>query len=55
MSDYVKVALILGLVVVSIVGLRLYFSPFQQCVRSLDDNVQAEIHCAKAIGGYKSQ
>ena len=53
MSDYVKVALILGLVVVTIVGLRIYFSPFQQCVRSLADsnNVRAGFICAKAIGG----
>lgn len=47
MSDPVKVALIIGAVILVATSLYIHFSPFQTCVRA----GEGEFRCALALGG----
>lgn len=51
MNDKTKVAWIVGGAIIVAIGLYVYFSPYQTCVRSLAGrNVNAGYACATALG-----
>lgn len=50
MSDNVKVALILAVTALIVLGIWLYFSPYYSCLRA----DFSELQCARAAGGASS-
>ena len=55
MNDKVKIALILAVALVVAVGLYMYMSPYNTCVRGLKsggaEDHQAHFQCARQLGG----
>jgi hypothetical protein len=55
MNDRVKIAAIIAVAIVCSVGLYIYFSPYNSCVRGLKDggaeDYQAHFQCARQLGG----
>jgi hypothetical protein len=54
MNDKIKIALIAAVTLISAVGLNIYFSPYNTCVRGLksggNSEIEANWQCAMKLG-----
>lgn len=46
MNDTIRAALTVGAAIVVAMGMYIYFSPYQSCVRSISDLPNAAYYCA---------
>lgn len=53
MDGPVKSALIVGAAIVFAVLLYIYFSPYQSCMRNVQNSSDPAVTCAALLGGYK--
>lgn len=53
MSEHIKITLIIAVTAIIIVALRIYYSPYQSCVRAYEtDRYKPEGDCAEWTKGH---